>query len=556
MDSGKLLVDSYYSFYNDEIAPPLILPPAFKQDHVDLYTSKDLETGAKKVYDSKRRDFDDERKVYHALENINQKCIVLHSFDYSAEQCKDLVQDDFSFKAGEHDFVVMLPNNTIVCIEVKRVKKPDTDQCINIKGVERAYREANKQLSRLEKLVNAIDATHKFIKFVAFPSMDKKDLADIPSFSKSMDKIDLADISCFSESNTLILCRDNIEMISVRLDDLIKKTDGINQWSDLSYILIGIWLSNKGLNSHYPHVLGNTIDDVNIKLVNQTIFFKPDQRSEALTKIPAPYQTVFKDHLQGIKYINKDQKKVLLADFPIFVNGPAGSGKTLMMSARILELLGQGIRVAVLIPWGDHAQDLKELAERLSNVPVILLFVVDKIVSQNGCPVLFNKMLEQCEQFKLVIFVRPNFLMFRGIYLKIDPQNLVKIHESFLNYLSTGKHHIFCDDFQNSISHSIFFHNNCNADGAHPLSPSKIMPIADFLFKKYNDGSLNLWIGCDLMQTVQYRLWSNQILIMKTREMIHDIIKFNAYNKNFISLFANLRNSHDIGLLLKASNDC
>ena len=440
-------------------------------------------------------------------------------------------------KAGEHDFVVILPCNAIVCIEVKR---PNTDQGINIKSIKRAYHEGNKQISKLEQLLNGIDATHKFGKFVAFPSIDEKDLANIP---------------CFSDQNTPILWKDDIQRISERLKDFIKNNDGITQWSDLSYILIGIWLNNKGLDSHYPHVLGETINLVNKKIMNQKMFFKPDNRSEELVKIPVPYKTIFKNHLKGIQFINKDQKIVLLADFPIFVNGPAGSGKTLMMSARILELLGQGIRVAVLIPWGDHAQDLKELAERLSNVPVILLFVVDKIVSQNGCPVLFNKMLEQCEQFKLVIFVRPNFLMFRGIYLKIDPQNLVKIHESFLNYLSTGKHHIFCDDFQNSISHSIFFHNDCNAEGAHPLSPSKIMPIADFLFKKYNDGSLNLWIGCDLMQTVQYRLWSNQILIMKTREMIHDIIKFNVCNKKFISLFANLRNSHDIGLLLKALRD-
>ena len=96
--SGKLLVDSYYSFYNDECEPPLILPPAFHQDHVDLYTTKDLETGAKSRFDSKRRDFDDERKVYHALENINQKCIVLHGFEYSEAQWKDLVQDNYSCK--------------------------------------------------------------------------------------------------------------------------------------------------------------------------------------------------------------------------------------------------------------------------------------------------------------------------------------------------------------------------------------------------------------------------------------------------------------------------
>ena len=114
----KFLEHSY-----NVIEEPIRLPPAVRQKFVDYFSEEELKVKKKLVLDSRRLEYNAESIVYRAIEKLNEKMIVLHGLKYKRDQWSSFSKEQKSPEAGEHDFAVLLPNKTVIVIEVKRTSR-------------------------------------------------------------------------------------------------------------------------------------------------------------------------------------------------------------------------------------------------------------------------------------------------------------------------------------------------------------------------------------------------------------------------------------------------
>ena len=548
-DIGKRYFESHNSQVNllGDIEP-LMLPPAPQQKQVDCYSEKDLKTNRKNDYDSKRVDYEAECDVYRALEMFNQQITVLHSFKYSSDQWKAFVGDAVQATKGEHDFIVIFPNNVVVCIEVKRVKS------YKAATYKKAYQAAANQLKRFGVFLNGIsNQNHEkpcYLKFCAFPHVDEEDLEGKQDF--------------FERSNIPILWKKDFHNLSERLGRNVTDIGNRQPESDIEVLLTGIWLNNcSGLKDSFNEcqLVGYTINNINERLKCQDIYLNAKNRAENLVPVPKTYKSIFSDHLYGIQYITQEQKQLLESQEEnpaifkepyIFVNGSAGSGKTLMMYARILKLLecmGDNEQILVLLPWRDTAESFMKIVKQFNDSVTVeikdLLGIIREHNNKANLGTLLSDKMEGCTE-KVVIFVRPNF------HFEIDLRRefVVSMQKHFLRMLKDKRWHIFCDDFHSAIAQSM-------SENQNPIPSTWMLPSSstDFLFdllstnvSDIDQKPSSLWISCDLMQTVQFGFWG-KYLLHKAEGTFDRVIDLCVKHKD-VSLSGNLRNHHGIATLL------
>ena len=243
---GKALLDSYFHISENSIRPnqPLMLPPAFRQTFVDKYTDEDLKVAKKTTSDAQRINFDAECAVYDTLQTLDERITVLHGFKYTENQWKTFVNDGKLGQAGEHDFIVIFPSGTIICIEVKN---PSSS-----KSQKRAISEASTQLKRLEKFLNGISEVlqvkHDFVKFCALPFINEND-----SFSMQNHKVE----------GISFIWKEDLKNLNGKIDSYLKEDDSGTSF-EIQDLIVGLWIDNYDQegqkNPSYWNVYGNLID--------------------------------------------------------------------------------------------------------------------------------------------------------------------------------------------------------------------------------------------------------------------------------------------------------
>ena len=541
--AGRRFLDSYLATNE---SGPLVLPAVPTQKHVDHYNEDDLKVNRKKDYDTKRIDNEAECAVYRTLENLKQKIIVIHGFSYSKDQWDMLLnnsEEKGMGREGEHDFLVIVPNCTLICIEVKRPKSE--------KKFRSLYKEATRQANQCGQFLKSLLAPLKlpFKEFCAFPLTCRDDgmKSDIKEHN-----IDIP-----------ILWKDNIG------PSLSEYTTNSNVWrttSDIEALIVGLWLENQGKRGmegidEIWDLFGKTIKQTNDQLKSQELYLKSLNRSCNLKKVPKEYKAMFQNHLHGIEYVTQEQLNLLCQEDDdsfkqsyVLVNGCAGSGKTLIMYARILRLLHcmkYDEQILLLLPWWDAADVFMKMIEKfdkdISMKKMDLVGYLRKSKDQPDIIGSFTKQMKECTE-KIVIFVRPNFIL-RDF---ISQDLLNAMHSIFLATLKNRKWHIFCDDFHSSFAHSMVQAPD-NLDASADACTKE--PLADFLLNllskngnKDNDCvPQSLWISCDLMQTVQFSFWMWAYdQYQGTIDKIYGLFK----KHQICRLSGNLRNAHGIALIL------
>ena len=546
---GEQFLESYNNNMNHLVdsKEPLMLPPAPQQKFVDSYTAKDLKTKHKNIFDSQRLDYEAECVVYRALEKFDERITILHSFKYTCDLWKALVCDILPAKDGEHDFVVIFPGNIVVCIEVKRPQ-----DLTNITSFKRTYKKAKDQTEKFNMFLNGVFSQSyekpRYLRFCAFPLANRED------FEKGEDLNEGKEVR--------ILWKNDFHDLSHSLGKYLPISTDRQSKSDIEALLIGTWLqyscdyekdTSKAIMIP-TKLIGLTMENINQRLKSQKLYCKPLHRSEDIKPVPEEYKSIFSKHLDGINYITQEQKSLLEFEKDhsfkkpyIFVNGPAGSGKTMIMYARVLKLLesmGEDEQILLLLPWWDAAEDFMEIVKKFNSSiamkKIDLVGIIRKHKDDSNLVEIFSNAISESTE-KLVIFVRPNFLLRKFVSYEL----LSLMHERFLTTLNNAKWHIFCDDFHSSFAHSMQQHE-----------ASDLEPLAEFLFELLSKTeTLNnkdqkpksLWIGCDLMQTVQFSFWKSDVVY---KETLNRLVKLVVPNMH-LSLSGNARNHHGIAILLQ-----
>ena len=321
----------------------VMLPRAPQQTYIDVYPDGDENFRNDK---QRQADYESEVLVYRALERLKEDIIVLHSFEYTHHQyrlCnKNHVRKNCpkckspANRHGECDFLVIC-NNFFVVIEVKNIQNQDYDdsklhtikpECMTEDGKLQLRDGLNKTLKKFleqrEKIVNLIkniDEDMKVLEFTAYPNLSKKleCLFHHPEKTSVIFKEDFKKFSDWWKENVV--------------PNIGSKDEYVTKFNYVRDILLAIWCTDRDDNEQRRCSLGWSIKQIHEKLRNGQFVY----RKNIPKSVPAP--SIFMECF-GVENLTKDQHDLFSSKKKfLWINGPAGAGKTLILAGRMIELV-------------------------------------------------------------------------------------------------------------------------------------------------------------------------------------------------------------------------
>ena len=362
-EAGQLIQEKYCYKMPDQ---PTMLPPI---PNCSKFIDKFPEEGCSEDNEKDKRKqeaYAAEVKVYRALESLQEDIVVLHSLHYTNRQLR-LYKKDHQFdedkpnkEAGECDFVVIGEHNVVV-IEVSDVRIDDG--ITSNKRVKTAFNRKKKQAGRTTELVHLImnpsesGATSNVRWFCAFHSISSEIGAKLfqPEQTRNIIFSDFLDTSVGPDqyqNNFQLWWIENVSSTSTNgwYPDNLRGKIRFKTIRARHNILIGLWNidSQNNVNPEERCSLGCNIMKVDSQLRNADItygFRNPDR-----TGFNNP-NFVEADHVfqrMGIKYLSKEQDEIFKSKEKFsWVNGPAGSGKTLLLLGKAVKAAESGDLVVI-----------------------------------------------------------------------------------------------------------------------------------------------------------------------------------------------------------------
>ena len=321
-----------------------MLPPIPNcSKYIDQFPEEGLNS-KNKADKERQEDYAAEVTVFRALESLEENIVVLHSLDYTNRQLK-LFKNDFSFDeskpnkiAGECDFVAV-GENCVIIIEVSDVKREDgktTD-----KKLKKTFNGKKKQGERTKDLVE------NMLKYI--DSEDEE--ADPGPFIKWYCAFLSLSSDCehifTEEQRSNIIFSDSFDSFQEWWkENVTAKTAGVSvikkKMSVLADLLLGLWNIDTQNQVNLPGKcsFGSNIMKVDSQLKNAQITYgfrkpeDPEYNNPDLVEADDVFQGM------GIQFLSNEQDHVFQSTEKfLWVNGPAGSGKTML-------ILGKSIKTA------------------------------------------------------------------------------------------------------------------------------------------------------------------------------------------------------------------
>ena len=358
-------------------------PPAPQPTYIDRYPDE-LEIAAHEgvtpvslttnIQDNitKRNNYEGEVKVYRALERLQEQIIVLHSFKCSYQQfnmCNPGI--DMSNRSRndscECDFLVM-GKNYFAVIEVKNSTLDGNPRA--------AFESSLDQRNRMRSLIEGICPDGNIFLFTAFPNLSKKTMeakflndewndtercclgrffsSDIlTSFhsegSSIIFKEELEDHKKFRKLWAANVTRKmGLKILAQFFKDLLsqflgQETDFVSLQDQAKHILLTIFCTEKDVVDFSPFCLSETVMKIDSELKAGCITLEQHFKSSQGKQGVNPGVVLAPDDIRnvvGIKYLTAEQKKIFESEKKLmFIIGPAGSGKTVLLAAKMIKLI-------------------------------------------------------------------------------------------------------------------------------------------------------------------------------------------------------------------------
>ena len=380
-EAGEKIYEKYCNKMPDQ---PTMLPPI---PNCSKFIDKFPEEGCSEDNEKDKRKqeaYAAEVKVYRALESLEEDIVVLHSLRYTNRQLK-LFKKDHQFdedepnkEAGECDFVA-IGKNYIIIIEVSDVRIDN--EITSNKRVKTAFKRKKKQAARtrelIEHIIKQVQSADNFEKgtlplvkwYCAFLSLSSETEAQLNFEGEQKSNIIFSD--SFGPSDT---SHDHKSSFHQWWGDNVTNAIAKDSFYDIQsrYILLGLWNidSQNKVNLEQRCSFGSNIMKIDSQLRDAEITygFRNPKNPGYNNSNFVPADTVFK--AIGIKYLSKEQEEVFKSEERfLWINGPAGSGKTLLILGKAIQAAKSGEYV-VIFTNGSGARSMENYNKAFTNADV------------------------------------------------------------------------------------------------------------------------------------------------------------------------------------------
>ena len=542
LKNGAEIFKNFCSSTNNQ---PMMLPRAPDQTYIDLYPVKDNPQSTSNFGEERQHqsDYEAEVVVYRALEGRDGNVIVLHNFEFTHHQfrlcdkghvrrgCPKCKGKKAENKEGECDFLIICPELFVV-IEVKNMKNVEREfvQCVpdlctvgedsqqpergtmdrQLEALIGTFKKSIEQRNKMVKLIDCIDEGVVTLQFTAYPNFSKAYQGD---FGGSGD-----------QSSTIIFKEDWSE--NVTKSSLIHNNptsdcqDLLTKHEKIRNMLLAIWSTDKNNFNRAKCSLGHCILDIDKRLKEGLFTFKPKKgksREHNPGVVEAP--DVIRNYIK-IENVTAEQYKVFNSEEKlVWISGPAGAGKTVIMCGKIIQLVQSARKIKVVLfritGEGNNTQVYQRALEKAGVNHEKVITDWDKYTPSELC----DYIAESACRVIIVEITR---------YLPI---------KEFLGRLSKFENcHLFFDDLQRVM---------------FSITPEQCGVLIDSLLglslRKY------IWIACDMGQDCYLQNSTKQYLqnVMELSNVITD--KLNPNQR--VTLSVNLRNTFDLSKVLTIIRD-
>ena len=496
----------------DELTRPIMLPPCPVSQFIDKFPTNSKKK-AEATASKKQAQYEGEVEVFRALERLEHPLFIMHSFKYTHQQYALFVDHECTKTdtqdEGEADFVAV-QDDLIAIYEVKAVE-----------AFEINYKKSREQLEKTSVLIKNIcrkvgSFEPQICKYTVFTNLDRTSAEKIKKYS-SLSDLEKSEILLKDEldngcNNGIGKCFEReIDVLTRDFNDYVMNPSYIK--AKLLWILLGLW--NADVRNEFDMDkwdLGRTINSVDELLKNASISSQPAGPKSSKVKGSPPELKEL-----GILCFTEEQKKVFYSENQrIVINGPAGSGKTLLILGKIIQLARKsGGLITVVVPSGLTA-DWYETNLNKSGISSVRKLTKDKTI----------------DRYKVFILNIEDYKFNRGGFVNVCAEGRIM---TFCQILCLDSH-IFIDDF-----HAFDFAFRYYPKGSIFADLQKNgYNYCDFwevaLAELRENSKKTFWICYDSLQTTFHGNFEQQLGSIEKWESENTVLK----------LSANLRNSYEI----------
>ena len=519
MEVGEEMMNKYCP----EDDRSLMFPLAPRSKFVDIFPKKMESKKEQKEFD-KQIQYEGEVEVYKVLENQNIGLVVFHGFSYTHKQyslfvkghsddCKKNDKDE----EGECDFLV-IHDMYLAILEVK-VPIWGTLKDQN-KAFKSNYSDSKKQRKRTKDLIFGICewmqlTPPEVLDFTVFSNVDRSVVSKFPCYEKLS-----------PEEKESILFMDDLKGENSNLSQRLAKSqessqDGFLRGSQdssvdetLQLILLGLWCYddiNDRINLKNVD-LSETIKDLDCQLRISKISRVSSVQQPTSSLVVGATKTL---RMLNIKFITKSQKSVLTnGKKKLWINGPAGSGKTLLIMGKVVELLDNSEEKVVVAVLNETVAKYYQQHLETANVSSVLYENVNEALLKT-----------ETESRVFIVHYKGDFV--RG---KLEVNESYRL-KSITAILKTD-YHVFLDDFHGLTA---------------GMERNSAYDLYKIVFTELNSSSPRLfWVTYDILQD-GYSTQHN-----RTCFTMRDVMKNVKDEECFQCLPNVLRNSRQIADLLSS----
>ena len=457
-------------------------------------------------------------------------------------------------KDGECDFVV-IGEGFVVVFEVKAscvARLKNRDSAGKLERFKASYASALRQREKIIALIRSVTPDVPVFGYTVFSNISREDLLGIG-------------FTCTEENKDLLLS-DDLSDFGTWFDKQFPvlpenpNRENINEthvMEELKNVILGLWcMDSKNCHDESICNFANCIIklDTNLKRAFITdrslkenlalqqpllsVSSRPGKRSRFDSCSPSSSASgsdyddheiqdsslIFKKFLD-IRCLSKRQQVIFdCSERFLWVNGPAGSGKTLVMQAKILQIVddqNSNKRVILMCPNifdCTAAKRHQSFLARIKHVSYHLVEVIDAY---------FDEIISQISKTDAKITLLKSSLSQSGSFIELLRRLISSLQ---------GSYHIFVDDFQLDK----FWTDSGD-------SPEVIKGFIEAIKDARGKENISVWMFCDLAQQVLYETLYQAKRIEKLNKCRRDELKSSF---SIMSLEVNLRNTCDISLFL------